>query len=241
MDGGEADGNFILDAPLRVASGSFGYRGGKFIPEFPVPDAIHFYEPRHGHRLPHDPFNAIVGPRPIGWISSRSSAGALNLAPYSFFNAFNYTPPLVGFASIGHKDTLRNIEQTGEFAWNLATRPLAEAMNQSCAAVAPEVNEFELAGLTPLDSRVIAVPRVAESPVSFECRRTQIVQLQGADGAKVPTWLVLGEVVAVHIAQSLLKDGVYDTAAAGHILRGGGPADYFSIGPGQLFCMRRPQ
>ena len=203
-------------------------------------DAIHFYEPRNGHGLPHDPFNAIVGPRPIGWISSHNAAGALNLAPYSFFNAFNYIPPIVGFASIGYKDTLRNIEETGEFVWNLATRPLAEAMNQSCAAVPPEVNEFELAGLTPAASRVISVPRVLESPVAFECRRTQIVQLQGIDGVKVPTWLVLGEVVAVHIAKSLLKDGVYDTAAAGHILRGGGPADYFTVGPEQLFRMRRP-
>ena len=203
-------------------------------------DAIHFYEPRNGHGLPHDPFNAIVGPRPIGWISSHNAAGALNLAPYSFFNAFNYTPPIVGFASIGYKDTLRNIEETGEFVWNLATRPLAEAMNQSCAAVPPEVSEFELAGLTPAASRVISVPRVLESPVAFECRRTQIVQLQGIDGAKVPTWLVLGEVVAVHIAKSLLKDGIYDTATAGHILRAGGPADYFTVGPEQLFRMRRP-
>ena len=203
-------------------------------------DAIHFYEPRDGHGLPHDPFNAIVGPRPIGWISSHNAAGALNLAPYSFFNAFNYTPPIVGFASIGYKDTLRNIEETGEFVWNLATRPLAEAMNQSCAAVPPDVSEFELAGLTPAASRVISVPRVLESPVAFECRRTQIVQLQGIDGVKVPTWLVLGEVVAVHIAKNLLKDGVYDTAAAGHILRGGGPADYFTVGPEQLFRMRRP-
>ena len=203
-------------------------------------DAIHSYEPRDGHGLPHDPFNAIVGPRPIGWISSHNAAGALNLAPYSFFNAFNYIPPIVGFASIGYKDTLRNIEETGEFVWNLATRSLAEAMNQSCAAVPPEVNEFELAGLTPAASSVISVPRVLESPVAFECRRTQIVQLQGVDGAKVPTWLVLGEVVAVHIAKSLLKDGIYDTAAAGHILRAGGPADYFTIGPEQLFRMRRP-
>ena len=205
-----------------------------------MPDAIHFYEPRSGHRLPHDPFNAIVGPRPIGWISSRSPAGSLNLAPYSFFNAFNYTPPIVGFASIGYKDTVRNIEQTGEFAWSLATRSLAEAMNQTCAAVPPEVSEFGLAGLTPAPSRVISVPRVQESPVSFECRATQIVQLQGADGAKVPTWLVLGEVVAVHIAQRLLMDGVYDTAGAGHILRGGGPGDYFTVGPEQLFKMYRP-
>ena len=162
------------------------------------------------------------------------------MAPYSFFNAFNYVPPIVGFASIGAKDTLRNIEATGEFVWNLATHDLADAMNQSCAAVPPEVSEFELAGLTPLASEKVRPPRVAESPVTFECRCTQIVQLQGIDGKKVPTWLVLGEVVAVHIAKALLKDGVYDTAGAGHILRGGGPADYFTVGPEQLFRMHRP-
>ena len=204
------------------------------------PDDMHFYEPRHGHGLPHDPFNAIVGPRPIGWISSRNAQGALNLAPYSFFNAFNYTPPIVGFSSIGYKDTVRNVEQTGEFAWNLTTRALAEAMNRTCAPVSPEVSEFELAGLTPVASRLIDVPRVLESPVSFECRVTQILQLEGVNHEKVPTWLVLGEVVAVHIAQTLLKEGVYDTAAAGHILRGGGPGDYFTVGPEQLFRMYRP-
>jgi flavin reductase (DIM6/NTAB) family NADH-FMN oxidoreductase RutF len=202
--------------------------------------AFHFYEPRDGHRLPHDPFNAIVGPRPIGWISSHSPEGILNLAPYSFFNAFNYVPPIVGFASIGYKDTVRNIERTGEFCWNLATRPLAERMNQTCAAVPPEVDEFALAGLAAVPSRVVAVPRVADSPVSMECRLSQLVQLQRADGAQVGAWLVLGEVVGVHIDAALLKDGVYDTAAAQPILRGGGPADYFSIGPEQLFKMFRP-
>jgi flavin reductase (DIM6/NTAB) family NADH-FMN oxidoreductase RutF len=202
---------------------------------------MHFYEPRAGHRLPHDPFNAIVGPRPIGWISSRSGSGVLNLAPYSFFNAFNYTPPIVGFASIGYKDTVRNIEETGEFAWNLVTRPLAEAMNQTCAPVPPETSEFALAGLTPVDSRLISVPRVAESAVSFECRRTQILQLEAGDGEKLPTWLVLGEVVGVHIARSQLKDGIYDTASAGHVLRGGGPGDYFTVDSTQLFHMLRPR
>jgi len=202
---------------------------------------IHFYQPAQGHGLPHDPFNSIVAPRPIGWVSTRSASGVLNLAPYSFFNAFNYVPPIIGFASIGYKDTLRNIEETGEFVWNLATRALADAMNQSCAAVGPEVSEFDLAGLTPLASEVVAPPRVAESPVTLECRRTQVLQLQGADGAQVETWLVLGEVVAVHIDQKLLKDGVYDTAAAGHVLRGGGPADYFTVGPEQLFRMHRPR
>lgn len=201
----------------------------------------HFYEPRNGHGLPHDPFNAIVGPRPIGWISSLSQAGIPNLAPYSFFNAFNYVPPIVGFASIGAKDTLRNVQETGEFVWNLATRPLAEAMNASCAAVAPEIDEFALAGLTAVPSLLVRAPRVAESPVSFECRVTQVVQLEGANGDKVATWLVLGEVVGVHIARELLRDGIYDTAAAGHILRGGGPADYFTVGPEQLFRMHRPR
>ena len=210
-------------------------------PTAPATPDIHFYEPKNGHGLPHDPFNAIVGPRPIGWISTRSAAGALNLAPYSFFNAFNYTPPIVGFSSIGYKDTVRNIEATGEFVWNLTTRSLAEQMNQTCAAVAPDTSEFELAGLTPAPSRLMAVPRVLESPVAFECRLTQILQLQGLDGEKVPSWLVLGEVVAIHIAQSQLKDGVYDTANAGHILRAGGPADYFTVGPEQLFKMHRPR
>jgi len=205
------------------------------------PRTFHSYEPRLGHGLPHDPFNAIVGPRPIGWISTQSAAGTTNLAPYSFFNAFNYVPPIVGFASIGFKDTVRNVQATGEFVWNLATRDLAEVMNQSCAAVPPEVSEFDLTGLTPLPSTRVRPPRVAESPVTFECRSTQILQLQGVDGATVDTWLVLGEAVAVHIDTGLLKNGVYDTANAGHILRGGGPADYFTVGPEQLFRMFRPR
>ncbi|KQQ45875.1 Asp/Glu/hydantoin racemase [Duganella sp. Leaf126] len=203
-------------------------------------DDRHFYQPAQGHGLPHDPFNAIVGPRPIGWISSHSAAGVLNLAPYSFFNAFNYTPPLIGFASIGRKDTLRNIEETGEFVWNLATRPLAEAMNASCAPAPPEVNEFDLAGLATAPSRIVGVPRVAASPVSFECKCSQIIRLQGASGDVTDTWLVMGEVVGVHIARALLRDGVYDTAASQTILRAGGPADYFEISADTLFRMRRP-
>jgi len=107
--------------------------------------------------------------------------------------------------------------------------------------VPPEVNEFELAGLTPVASQRIAVPRVLESPVSFECRLTQILQLQGADGVPVPTWLILGEVVGVYIARHLLKDGIYDTAAAQPILRAGGPADYFTVTPDNLFRMFRPR
>ncbi len=202
---------------------------------------IHSYEPRLGHGLPHDPFNAIVGPRPIGWISSCSASGQRNLAPYSFFNAFNYIPPIIGFASIGRKDTLANIEATREFVWNLATEPLAEAMNQSCAAVAPDVDEFTLAQLATEPSVTVRPPRVQASPVTMECRCTQILQLQGADGAQVPTWLVLGEVVMVHIASHLLQGGIYQTAAGQPLLRGGGPGDYFTIREAQKLVMRRPR
>lgn len=202
---------------------------------------FHFYEPAQGHELPHDPFNAIVGPRPIGWVASHDAQGAVNLAPYSFFNAFNYIPPIIGFSSVGRKDSVRNIEATGEFTWNLVTRSLAEAMNETSAAVGSEVDEFELGKLSKAASRTIGVPRVAQARVSFECKLSQLIQLQGAGGQKVDSWLVLGEVVGVHIDRSLLKDGIYDTAHAGHVLRGGGPADYFSLTPDSLFKMRRPK
>eukprot|EP01037_Dinobryon_pediforme_P009236 gene9236-9315_t len=148
----------------------------------------HYYEPAKGHGLAHDPFNAIIGPRPIGWISTVSAEGRRNLAPYSFFNAFNYIPPIIGFSTIGWKDTVANIETTGVFVWNLATMALREAMNTSCASVAPEVDEFDLANLTPVASRHVAAPRVLESPVNFECRLTQLVRLTRADGQLVDSW-----------------------------------------------------
>jgi flavin reductase (DIM6/NTAB) family NADH-FMN oxidoreductase RutF len=206
----------------------------------------HFYEPANGHGLPHDPFNAIVGPRPIGWVSTLGRDGSVNLAPYSFFNAFNYTPPIIGFSSTSlradgsEKDSLRNARETGEFVWNLTTRALAEQMNASCAAVPYGVDEFTLAGLTPIPSRLVAVPRVAESPVHFECRVTQIVPLTSHNGAATPATVVFGEVVAVHIARHLLIDGVFDSFAAGIVLRAGGPTAYAAITPENRFDMRRP-
>ena len=202
---------------------------------------VHFYEPSQGHGLAHDPLNAIVAPRPIGWISSRDGQGRLNLAPYSFFNAFNYRPPIVGFSSIGWKDSVRNVEETREFAWNLVTRPLAEAMNATSAPMPHGASEFERAGLTPAPSRKIAAPRVAESPVSFECRLTQLLRLADVEGRELETWLVLGEVVGVHIDPALIKDGIYDTAAAQPIQRCGGPADYAELAAERMFQMWRPK
>ncbi|MEP1384999.1 MAG: flavin reductase family protein [Paraglaciecola sp.] len=204
-------------------------------------DSPHFYEPKDGHQLPHDPFNAIIAPRPIGWISTKSKTGAVNLAPYSFFNAFNYSPPIVGFSSLGYKDSVKNAVETGEFCWNLVTKSLAEAMNQTSVAVAPDVDEFELAQLTKGQCKIIDVPNVARSPVVMECKTSQIIQLKSAKGENSQTWLVLGEVVGVHIAQKALKDGIYDTAAMEPVMRAGSAADYFTVSEEQKFELFRPK
>lgn len=201
----------------------------------------HFYEPLKGHGLAHDPLNAIIAPRPIGWVSTRSATGTLNLAPYSFFNAFNYKPPIIGFSSVGEKDSLRNAGASREFVWNLAVRELAEQMNMTSATVASDVCEFELANLTPAPSLIVATPRVAESPVNFECKVTDIVRLRNQQGSALDSWLVLGEVVGVHIDRKLLIDGVFDTFGANIILRAGGPADYAHIQPHNRFQMSRPR
>ena len=201
----------------------------------------HFYEPTRGHGLPHDPLNAIVAPRPIGWISTRGLNGISNLAPYSFFNAFNYRPPIIGFSSIGEKDSLRNVKETGEFVWNLATRDLAERMNATSASVPYGVSEFELAQLTPIASRLVSVPRVGESPVNFECKLTEVIQLKDHRQNLVQAWLVFGEVVGVHIRKDLLKDGVFDTFGARIVVRAGSPSVYAEISPASRFDMHRPQ
>jgi flavin reductase (DIM6/NTAB) family NADH-FMN oxidoreductase RutF len=204
------------------------------------PKDLHYYEPRNGHGLRHDPFNAIIAPRPIGWISSRDAKGNVNLAPYSFFNGFCYKPPIIGFSSTSWKDSVANMQETGEFVWNLATMDLAQQMNATAAHVAHEVSEFAISGLTPAPCKIVKAPRVAESPVSFECKVAQIVQLQGADGVKANAWLTLGEVVAVHIDKAMIKDGVYQTALARPIVRAGRKGDYFVIRQDAMFEMARP-
>lgn len=191
--------------------------------------------------LPFDPYAAIVGPRPIGWMGTRSKEGVANLSPYSFFNALNHQPALLGFASIGYKDTIRNIEQTGEFTWNLASRDVAAQMNQSSIAAPSGVDEFELVGLTKAASVSISAPRVAESPVSLECRLSEVVRLKDSSGQQTDTWFVYGEVVHVHIRKDLLTDGVYDTVKGRPVLRGGGLSDYFEVVEAGRFPMKKPQ
>ncbi|MGO1523928.1 MAG: flavin reductase family protein, partial [Nesterenkonia sp.] len=203
-------------------------------------DNVHFYQPHTGHGLPHSPFNSIIAPRPIGWISTRSAQGVLNLAPYSFFNAFNYSPPIIGFASNGAKDSLANAGATGEFCWNLVSRDLAEAMNETSVEAAADLDEFALAGLTPAESRIVRAPHVGQARVAFECRTTQIVPLVSAADEPTVTSVVFGEVVGVHIDRGLLHEGIYQTAAADPLLRGGGPSTYFSIDKEAPLEMRRP-
>jgi len=194
-----------------------------------------------GHALPRNPLKALVAPRPIGWISTRcASSGVLNLAPYSFFNMLCDTPPLIAFSSGGRKDSLRNAQETGEFVWNLVTRPLAEKMNLTSAVVDPDVDEFDLAGLTPVPGIATGTPRVAESPAALECRVTQIVRLTALDGAEADQWLTIGQVLAVHIREDLIKDGYVDTGAAQPIMRAGYSADYAGIDPAAMFRMHRP-
>lgn len=199
-----------------------------------------FYRPTDGHGLLEDPVPAIIAPRPIGWISTCEPNGSLNLAPYSYFNVFSLNPPIIGFSCVGSKDTLHNVERTGEFAWSLVTRDLAQAMHKTSETVPPEEDEFKLAGLTPAASKLISIPRVAESPVSFECRLSQILQLQTSGGAKLKAWVVFGEVLGVHILRKLIKDGIYDTAAQHPVLCGGDASDmYFEITPENVFRLFR--
>lgn len=200
----------------------------------------HFYEPTIGHRLPHDPFKAIVAPRPIGWVSTLSASGIPNLAPYSFSNAVSETPPMILFSSSGAKDSLTNVEMTGEFVWNMATRSLAEAMNATSAPVPPETDEFTLAGLETASSCLVAPPRVSASPASLECRLLRIVELHDLDGQPTGNQLVIGQVVGVHIRRTFLRDGLFDTGVAHPIMRAGYRDDYVETTPATMFKMVRP-
>lgn len=200
---------------------------------------FYFYQPAQGHGLPHDPFKAIVAPRPIGWISTQDRQGRVNLAPYSFYNAMGDNPPIVGFSSGGRKDSIRNIEETGEFVANLATKALAEAMNQTSAAVPHDVDEMVMAGLTPAPCRVVAAPRVAESPAALECKLLQIVHIHDLNGKPLEQYLALGQVVGVHIAHAYLKNGIFDLPAAQPIMRAGYQHDYVEVSG--IFQMVRPK
>jgi flavin reductase (DIM6/NTAB) family NADH-FMN oxidoreductase RutF len=199
---------------------------------------MHYDTARRDHGLPHDPFKALVVPRPIGWVSTVSKGGVANLAPYSFFNAVSDRPPMLMFSSGGTKDSLRNIVDTGEFTCSIATWALREAMNLSSAPVAPGVDEFELAGLTKAESRLVKPPRVAESPAAFECRLWQTLALPKPGRGEGYT-LVIGQVVGVYIDDALIRDGRVQTGAMRALARLG-YMDYAVLEPETVFQMNRP-
>ena len=197
-----------------------------------------FYEPAKGHGLPHDPSKAIVAPRPIGWISTIDKEGKINLAPYSFFNAFSTKPFIVWFSSEGEKDSATFAGETGEFVANLVSRDLAQKMNRTAVDAPRGVSEFGYADLAMAPSRLVAPPRVAEAPAALECRVTEIIRPRALDGTQTSAVVVAGEVVGVHIDDAYLKDGMFDIVRAGNVSRLG-YMDYASID--EIFSMRRPR
>ena len=198
----------------------------------------HSYDPAQGHGLPHDPIKAIIAPRPIGWVSSLDQEGHANLAPYSFFNIFCSAPPILIFGSEGRKDSINNIEATGGFVYNLATRRQAEAMNISSGSFAAGVDEFDEAGLEKLASESVRSPRVGGAPASFECKLLEIKALVDLDGNRLERELVIGQVVRVHIDADYLTDGLFDIEKAGTIARCGYRGDYVEVT--SVFEMLRP-
>ena len=201
-----------------------------------------FYEPRLGHGLPHDPFKACVAPRPIGWISTLSRDGVVNLAPFSYFNAVLDYPPTVMFSASGPhrdggiKDTARNAEESGEFVYNIATWDLREEMNRTSASVSRHVDEFDLAGVEKSPSRLVRPPRVAASPIQLECRTIQVLNLP-ISRPGIENRVVFGEVVGVHIDERVLIDGQVDLTLVRPIARCG-YNDYAMVE--SLFSLKRP-
>jgi flavin reductase (DIM6/NTAB) family NADH-FMN oxidoreductase RutF len=198
-----------------------------------------FYRPEEGHGLPHNPFNAVVTPRPIGWISTRDAEGRDNLAPYSFFNAVAYTPPQVMFASTGAKadrgdtkDSVANIRETGVFCVNIVEYAMRDAMNATSETFPREVDEFAAAGLTREECRTIPCARVAGTPAALECRLVTVLDLPGPANR-----LVVGEVTGIHLRDDCMVDGVFDVTRFQPLARLG-YRDYARVT--ELFSLRRP-
>jgi flavin reductase (DIM6/NTAB) family NADH-FMN oxidoreductase RutF len=199
-----------------------------------------FYAVSDGHGLPHDPFKAIVTPRPIGWITAVSRKGEINLSPYSFFNAVSDNPHMVAFSSDGRKDAVTFVEETGEFVCNLATFDLRDQMNLTSAPLPRGESELDQAGLTAAPSRLVKPPRVAEAPAALECRWLQPVPLVPLGGGEPRYFMVIGQVIGIHIDDRFLVDGLLDTAAMRPIARAG-YRDYFVSTPETKFSITRPK
>lgn len=189
------------------------------------------------HGLRHDPFKAIVAPRPIGWITALSAKGEVNLSPYSFFNAVSSRPNIVMFSSEDYKDAVAFTEETGEFTCSIVSKALAEQMNRTSAPLPRGESEYAHAGLDMAPSRFVKPPRVAGAPAALECKLLSVQQLKDLSGRDVPRWMVLGQVVGIYMDDALIKDGRFDTAGANPIARCG-YADYAEVD--HLFSITRP-
>ena len=205
-----------------------------------------FYEPRKGnHGLPHNPIKSCFVPRPIGWISTLSDEGVANLAPYSFFNAVSAAPPMLMFSSNGTgpqggvKDSRHNCETSGEFVVNIATWDLREELNQSSFAYESSVSEMAALGLEAAACKLVSAPRVAGCPIALECKYWKTVELPGTDGSSENA-MVIGEVIGVHIDESVLTDGLIDIGKLKPIARMG-YMDFAVIDSTSTFTMPRPQ
>ncbi|MBY0612063.1 MAG: flavin reductase family protein [Beijerinckiaceae bacterium] len=197
-----------------------------------------FYDPAlKNHGLPYNPFKAIVAPRPIGWVSTLDAEGRVNLAPYSYFNAFSDEPPIVGFSSTGYKDSVSNVAATGEFVCNMASLELFEKMSMTSAPLPHGVSEMGHAGLEPAPSRVVKPPRVAGIATAMECRLLSITELKNLEGETVNSFLVLGQVISVYIDDRFIKDGRLDTLAIKPLARLG-YQDYAAVE--RIFSLARP-
>ncbi|MFM9850397.1 MAG: flavin reductase family protein [Hyphomicrobiaceae bacterium] len=193
------------------------------------------------HGLKHDPYKALITPRPIGWISTVSKDGVANIAPYSFFNAVGERPHYVVFSSSDMKDSLRNVEETGEFTFSLATWDLRFKMNTTSASVPHGVDEYPIAGLTAAPSKLVKPPRVKESPAALECRHWKTIELPPAAPHHRGTYsVVFGLVVGIHIDDTFVKDGIVDTGAMRPIARLG-YMDYAVVTPETIFTINRPE
>jgi flavin reductase (DIM6/NTAB) family NADH-FMN oxidoreductase RutF len=190
------------------------------------------------HGLPHDPFKAIVAPRPIGWIGTRGADGSRNLGPYSFFNIVSDAPKIVMFSSSGYKHSARNAEETGVFTVNYVSADLVEAMNASSAAVPYGVDEFDLAGLTAAQGEMVDAPYVAEAKAVLECKVTQIIRPVDLDGREADSHMVFGQVVGIRIDDAVIRNGRFDVALARPVTRLG-YMDYAEAG--SLFELARPK
>ena len=205
----------------------------------PTDVPYHYFATADHHGLAHNPLKAIVGPRPIAWVSTLSREGVGNLAPYSFFNLISDHPPMLMFSSAGYKDTVRNIAETGAFSLSLVSRAHAAGMSLSSRDFPPEIDEFDACGIQRMACRAIQPPAVAGSPVILECRAVEVKQLADLEHRPLDMWMVIGQIIGIHIARTCLTDGLYRTERANPVLRGGYTDEYWEIGDTGKFLMER--